>query len=398
MFEHGFPEHWSTLKKLVWLVGTGVIGGASAVWKTVTGTLIHITDALASPMQKCEVTLEPIQDLHGQDAPYPAGGGKNKLKNLLTTQTISEVTFTVYDDGSVNVNGTASEAIVFSLNDDLGNYLTNGTQYILNGSPTNSDTTKWKLRVYNNSHDYIDVGNGISFNFVSGSPLIAQKCDIVVYSGTTMSNVLIKPMIRLSSVADGTFAPYENICPITGWTGCNIYRSGADTSNPTTYPISWQTEAGTVYGCNVTVDEDGSTSLVKTYDWDVFLPSGWSWGWSYYSPGGYFRSGKFNSIKAGTNGNVTTARCNMLKPTEPNNIVDLSINISTDRRVVIKDISLNGDVNALETKYADAIIVYEKSSPSTYQLSDIEPITTLLGENNIWADAGDLEITYKAQA
>ena len=69
MFDHGFPSDWSTLKKLIWLKGAGIIGGASAVWKTVTGTLIHITDALASPMQKCEVTLEPVQAGSGDPSP-----------------------------------------------------------------------------------------------------------------------------------------------------------------------------------------------------------------------------------------------------------------------------------------------------------------------------------------
>lgn len=41
----------------------------SGIWKTVTGTLIHLTDALASPMQKCEVTLEPIQAGSGDPSP-----------------------------------------------------------------------------------------------------------------------------------------------------------------------------------------------------------------------------------------------------------------------------------------------------------------------------------------
>ena len=69
MFEHGFPPYWSTIKKLIWLVGTGIVGGVTEIWKTVTGTLIHITDALASPMQKCEVTLEPIQSGSGDPSP-----------------------------------------------------------------------------------------------------------------------------------------------------------------------------------------------------------------------------------------------------------------------------------------------------------------------------------------
>lgn len=63
MFEHGFPEHWSTLKKFVWLIGSGIIGGASTIWKTVTGTLIHITDALASPIEYAEVKIKPINPI-----------------------------------------------------------------------------------------------------------------------------------------------------------------------------------------------------------------------------------------------------------------------------------------------------------------------------------------------
>lgn len=51
-------------------------GGEKGVLKTVTGTIIHILDALKKPVNKFTATLEPIQDLHGQDAPYPSGGGK----------------------------------------------------------------------------------------------------------------------------------------------------------------------------------------------------------------------------------------------------------------------------------------------------------------------------------
>jgi hypothetical protein len=69
MFKHGFPPEWSTIKKLIWIVGSGIAGAASGIWKTVSGSLIHITDALASPMQKCEVTLEPIQAGSGDPSP-----------------------------------------------------------------------------------------------------------------------------------------------------------------------------------------------------------------------------------------------------------------------------------------------------------------------------------------
>ena len=47
------------------------------VEKTVRGAIVHITDALAEPARKLTAYIEPLQDLHGYDAPWPAGGGKN---------------------------------------------------------------------------------------------------------------------------------------------------------------------------------------------------------------------------------------------------------------------------------------------------------------------------------
>jgi hypothetical protein len=32
-----------------------------------------------APLKECVIQIEPEQDLHGQDYPYPAGAGKNKL-------------------------------------------------------------------------------------------------------------------------------------------------------------------------------------------------------------------------------------------------------------------------------------------------------------------------------
>ena len=39
----------------------------------------------------------------------------------------------------------------------------------------------------------------------------------------------------------------ENIRPISGLTGMKVSHSGADTSVPEVIPVSWQTEAETVY-------------------------------------------------------------------------------------------------------------------------------------------------------
>jgi hypothetical protein len=52
------------------------------------------------------------------------------------------------------------------------------------------------------------------------------------------------------------------------------------------------------------------------------------------------------------------------------------------------------------TQYANGTpvtIVYELATPQTYQLSPIE-VSTLLGQNNIWANCGDVDVEYRADA
>ena len=77
-------EDWTTLKKLIWLRGS-LAGGAEPILKTIKGALLHITDALAKPAHELVAVLKPVQDLHGYDAPWPAGGGVNKLDTSNTT-------------------------------------------------------------------------------------------------------------------------------------------------------------------------------------------------------------------------------------------------------------------------------------------------------------------------
>lgn len=223
MFKHGFPPEWSTFKKLIWLVGSGIAGGASGIWKTVTGTLIHITDALASPMQKCEVTLEPIQDLHGQDAPYPAGGGKNKFQTDFENTTKNGTVITKNSDGTVTTTNAPSASFDFV----IGHVPLKAGDYILNGCPDGGGATKYRLQVTDypvTSNLGQDSGSGVSFTLANDMEVAVR---IQIYTGASAS-LLFKPMIRLSSVTDNTFAPYSNICPITGWTGCEVNRTGVN--------------------------------------------------------------------------------------------------------------------------------------------------------------------------
>ena len=183
------------------------------------GSIVTFTDgAENAPLKKLVVDVEPQQDLHGYDYPWPAGGGKNLLQVTATTNTINGITFTVYTDGRVTINGTATAEAVLTINQDIGlgpgSYVGSG---IIGGSGT---TYVMQVRT-----------DGLFRNLLENTPFTietsATQVLIDVKNGTSINNVTIYPMICESSAQDPTsFEPYENICPITGWTGVNVARTG----------------------------------------------------------------------------------------------------------------------------------------------------------------------------
>ena len=48
---------------------------------------------------------------------------------------------------------------------------------------------------------------------------------IFIAANVTVNDTFF-PMIRKSTETDSSFVPYENSCPISGWTGIKIVRTG----------------------------------------------------------------------------------------------------------------------------------------------------------------------------
>ena len=134
MFEHGFPEDWSMLKRLIWLKASGTGGGGSAVLKTVSGTILQITDALARTAYQLKINITPKQapGTPSTQNILPISGwtectiidvGSNSRQKTLTVNWQSEAgtvyggTLTINEDGSadlvsrckrVSMNGTST--------------------------------------------------------------------------------------------------------------------------------------------------------------------------------------------------------------------------------------------------------------------------------------------------
>lgn len=164
--------------------------------------IVSIADgANGMPMRKVEVAIEPVQDLHGYEYPWPAGGGKNILDPSLLIDQVSW--------------------FVIPLN------VKPNTQYTCS---TNKGTaTDTNLYLYFNNTGA--AGGGTSTAVYAGNPTTVDSTEAgIVYitgrrsDGTdSFANYIVQ--VEESSTAT-ELTPYSNICPITGWTGAKVTRTG----------------------------------------------------------------------------------------------------------------------------------------------------------------------------
>ena len=144
--------------------------------------------------------------LHGEST-QKTRSGKNLLDNTATTKISNGITFTVNSDKTVNVNGTNDTSANSSL--IINRYDLSPGTYILNGCPSGGSSTTYRLVIQKTS-DWsllgLDTGSG-SAQFTIDEATNIQVA-IFIQKGQTISNLLFKPMIRLSSIIDDTYEPY----------------------------------------------------------------------------------------------------------------------------------------------------------------------------------------------
>lgn len=124
---------------------------------------------------------------------------RNQLENTNAGKTVNGVTFTVNDDKSVTVNGTASGDAVFSINDAVK--LSSGPKFRLTGCPAGGSDSGYFLSLGNNK----DYGEGIVFAGSSD----ALVCSITVKSGCSVNNITFYPMICYSEITDTAYEKYS---------------------------------------------------------------------------------------------------------------------------------------------------------------------------------------------
>lgn len=99
--------------------------------------------------------------------------------------------------------------------------------------------------------------------------------------------------------------------------------------------------------------------------------------WNFYagSNNHYFRTNIYDWLVKGTNRVVANVACAQYAATDPLSILDKTINVSTNNRIIIKDDSFSDDVNAFKASLNGVLCFYELATPTTTTISPALPMS-----------------------
>ena len=266
MLDHGYPKDWSTLKKLIWQWQAA--GGGSLPWAIFTGNPVEFNAPKAHVLRSLKASFSPVQDLHGYANPWPPGGGDQLIPypyTFGTTDTKNGITATANNDGSIKLTGTASNTAYFNLYGDstapIFDSLVEGETYYISGY----EASKYFVQIIFYGETNFSKFNG-SFVVPTKANYTGLAIVVGVYNGANFGTTgnTIYPMLNKGNTAK-PFAPYSNECPISGWTGANIYDDpaygGTIEWNQLVEPLSGaRIDRGITYTSNA----DGSFSFSGT--------------------------------------------------------------------------------------------------------------------------------------
>ena len=236
-----------------------------SIFGEVKGNPITFTDGADAPLVECKAEIVATQDLHGYDKPWVGGAGKNKfdikgwLDSVSTTYTQNGDSFTITSQTTLY-----STPFVFSDTDVQVTFSFD--------SFTNDTTTYARLTLLDSNNNIVDTRYA---GDVAPLTVIASKCR---FDWTNGGNFTInKPQIELGN-QKSAFAPYSNICPISGFSEVEIENNG-------TVNII----AGVIPECNI-----GPTgTLQNNSEFDMYyarVKKGSTYSSNYTITGGFFTS------------------------------------------------------------------------------------------------------------
>lgn len=295
--------------------------------------------------------------------------GKNLLSHSATTQTINGVTFTVNDDGTISLSGTATQNTNYFLSIGARD-CPNGT-FTLSGCPAGGGTSTYYFRIDNAiggriADDYGGGAGNSQFTITNGK---IYTVFINVKAGVNTNGLVFRPMIELGTTAT-TYEPYNGIS-----TTINL---GQTVYGATIYPEEGRgmITMGTVTLDGVTPRQRftgawGSTSNGYAVYWNQDIPRTAN----AISDKFFFSNYGYDFMPLGS-------------------FIGGSGAITTWSFILPSSVTSINEANAWLAENPTTVC-YELATPIEFTFPAVN-IPTLNGTNNMWADSGDLSIEYIA--
>lgn len=179
-----------------------------------TGDIVSFEAEEEKPINLISAEFSPVQDLHGYDSPWPAGGGKNLFNGTFMQGYWAYANGTWTDDAK----WIATQKIACK----------SSTYYT---ASADNRQTRWQGFVYYDSNgDYISTSNTNRKTTIGYSAETPANAAFLVYNiaGQSSTSDPISPSdVTHFQLEEGqtstSYAPYSNECPISGWTGATVY-------------------------------------------------------------------------------------------------------------------------------------------------------------------------------
>ena len=216
---------------------------ADVIERTVSGDIITITDGGDNlPVKELVVDIEPVQDLHGYDYPWPAGGGKNLLDYTLGYSGVGHnspvgtvITMTVSSQ-QPTVNGNT---VTINIPSNWGTIawktgLLNAGTYTVNIDVSQTSNSRLSIYTVDGQTNEVKTVYASTSSSAITRQVTADSGDyIVINEAVTVAETITAKNIQVETGSSYTsWTPYSNICPISGWDEAVVKRIGKNA-----YPI-----------------------------------------------------------------------------------------------------------------------------------------------------------------
>lgn len=364
-----------------YLMAKGKGGGG---YKTASGPIVSINDALAAPLRSLSIGIDPVQSGSGDPSPdnvrpitgWSAANLWKTGKNLLDVadyqiQTVSQYnraigTTPTYGGTGASVSGTNPIEIAVNTGWRGATFFSKplkaGTSYYLRYRISAPSPGYIKRSIY-----FVDSNNTIVVLHSSSSG-VEQDAEYVYHNTLTSPQDGLRIAFVVESQTQQTITIYDMGVMVGDWETYAPYSGNQ-------YTIQL---GQTVYGGTLDV-----LTGVLTVDRAMVLASTLSWTLS--------GTDSFYATKTDKQRGLNTAICTHFS----------SRTYSSSDRILIENtgITSKDDLYAYfgtqEAASTPVQLVYELATPITIPLTATQ-ISTLQGQNVVWADAGDVTLEYLA--